>query len=415
MNPLNIDGWRQLANEDPEQWKHAIGENLDLCIEKTGTSVTSCRMDAFADATIGALTGVPCAVKDLFNVRGYLTHNSSVLPQLLKEPVADDSELVLRLRKLGAFCAAKTQMNEFAYGLSGENPHYGDCPHPTLENCLSGGSSSGSAHLVGAGYLPLAFGTDTGGSIRIPAAWCGIYGIRWTPGYQMEGAFPLAPSFDTMGWFTRSSEDMSFILRAWFDIQKVEQGVTLKGCSILPKDLVEPEVYKKLKSVVERLKLPTLKDAGAFEQQLPSCQLAFNVLQSREALSIHEAWIAEYGAFYDPQVKARIERAESWTEVAITNAEESRMRVTEWFEQYFETHDFLVMPICPGPSVPPSESKPELREQTLKLTTPASLAGLPVLSVPVWLDSNRSVGLQFIFKEVAPRVPLAILELCKNI
>ncbi|MEM7791640.1 MAG: amidase, partial [Verrucomicrobiota bacterium] len=214
---LNLEDWQKLAANDPAIWKVKAREALQDCINKTNTSVVSSDLSEDLEITEGPLAGVPYGLKDLFDFAGVPTHNSSVFPELLDKSVEVDSDLVQKLKAMGASCAAKTQMNEFAYGLSGENPHYGDCPHPRLKDCLSGGSSSGSAHIVAAGYLPLAFGTDTGGSIRVPAAWCGIYGIRWVPGYSMKGAFPLAESFDTMGWFTRSAAEMVTVLKAWFD------------------------------------------------------------------------------------------------------------------------------------------------------------------------------------------------------
>src|ERR1019366_9194510 len=111
--------------------------------------------------------------------------------------------------------AGKSQMVEFASGLTGENPHYGDCPHPRFPERLSGGSSSGSAALVAAGVVPFAIGTDTGGCIRVPAAWCGLYGFRQSPGEELiRDAFPLSPTMDTAGWFTAHAADMLTVWRA---------------------------------------------------------------------------------------------------------------------------------------------------------------------------------------------------------
>jgi len=414
MKPLSITQWRALAATDPAEWKHLLADNLAKCIENTGRSVLSASIVDACELGEGVLSGVPYAVKDLFDVAGLATHNSSILPGLLEHRAEASAEIVTHMLKMGASCAAKTQMNEFAYGLSGENPHYGDCAHPHLENCLSGGSSSGSAHAVAAGCLPLAFGTDTGGSIRLPAAWCGIYGIRWKPHYFMGGGFPLAPSFDSMGWFTQTSEDMRVMLNAWFEKSAQPLDRPLKGKCFLPRDLVLPETYDAVDRYFQNLELTPIKQFDELRASLPDCQKAFNVLQSREAYDIHEPWLDKYAALYDPQVRARILRALEWTPEDVEQAGRSTEKVSQWFDSYFETHDFLAMPVCPSASVPVGEAKPELREQTLQLTTPASLAGLPALTIPVWLDSPRSVGIQFIFKEISPVVPLAILELCEN-
>ena len=112
---------------------------------------------------------------------------------------------------------------------------------------------------------------------------------------------------------------------------------------------------------------------------------------------------------------SRILRARKWTPADISKANLYKNKITNWFNDFFETYDFLVMPISPTASVPLKDANSSLREMTLQLTTPASLSGLPALTVPVWLDEKRSIGLQFIFKKVEPKIPLAIVELCKNI
>ena len=363
----------------------------------------------------GPLAGVPYGLKDLFNLKGCATHSSSVLPFLQSEMQAKDAQLVDYLNALGATCAAKTQMNEFAYGLSGENPHYGDCPHPKLPGCLSGGSSSGSAYMVATGCVPLAFGTDTGGSIRLPAAWCGIYGIRWVPDYLMDGGFPLAPSFDTMGWFTRTAADMRSILMHWFDRGEAATGSELSGSALIPEALLEPETFATVRNATWNWGLSLDPDLQVVEALLPACQKAFNVLQSREAHVIHADWLASHGELYDPAVRMLILRAEEWTDADVDDALETWDRVRTWFRDYFRRHDYLALPVCPGPSIPPSQASDDLREKTLRLTTLASLAQRPALTVPLALDGSRSVGMQFIFKDVDSSVPLALLKQCEHI
>ncbi|NBB78595.1 MAG: amidase [Verrucomicrobia bacterium] len=414
MRELNLGEWRELGRTDPEQWSVVLQENLRECIRKSGTSVVSANLSESAKPGPGPLGGVPYAIKDLFDYQGLPSHCSSVLPELLDCPARRDSALVEQLRARGGSCAAKAQMHEFAYGLSGENPHYGNCPHPRMADCLSGGSSSGSAHLVAGGYLPVAFGTDTGGSIRLPASWCGLYGVRWTPGRWMEGGFPLAESFDAMGWFTRTGMEMQQMLEAWFGLEGSGTSVPLRGELFLPKDFVSGETHAAITEAAGRW---DLLEGDGFDELLgwlPECNGAFNVLQSGEAYAVHETWLCRYGDLYDPEVKARIERGARWTPEDVASAEKIREQIRAWFTAYFERNDFLAMPVCPGPSIAPEAATPDLREKTLKLTAPASLAGLPVLTLPIWLDSERSVGLQCIFKDVDLRVPLALLDRCEN-
>lgn len=415
MKMLSMQDWASLAHQDIEAWRAQIDASVERCLKSTQTSVVSAVTSDDVSSIHGACFGIPYGLKDLFDYKGVPTHSSSALPFLLDRPVSADSELVLRLRELGAVCAAKTQMNEFAYGLSGENSHYGNCPHPTLSGCLSGGSSSGSAHMVAAGYLPLAFGTDTGGSIRLPAAWCGLYGVRWVPDYFMRGGFPLAPSFDTMGWFNRSAADMTFMLKAWFEASAASPLKSISGTAFLPQTMVDAETLDASSKYLAKMELAELPADSGLLQLLPACQQAFNVLQSREAYCIHKEWLQSHTSVYDPAVKMRIERGMAWTTGEIDSALETSDVIKKWFSDYFKEHDYLVMPVCPGPAIPPDAATSDLREKTLQLTTPASLAGLPALTVPVWLDAKRSVGLQFIFKEVGAAVPLAILKRCGNI
>jgi Asp-tRNA(Asn)/Glu-tRNA(Gln) amidotransferase A subunit family amidase len=418
MKALNINEWQRLSAADAPTWRKIIEDNLADCISITDTKVFSAQIrESFESERVPntPLSGVPYAVKDLFDTKGYPTHASSTLPNLLDSTPQCDAKIIQHMQHLGAICVAKTQMNEFAYGLSGENTHYGDCPHPRIKGSLSGGSSSGSAHSVAAGTLPLAFGTDTGGSIRLPSAWCGIYGIRWAPHYFMEGALPLASSFDTIGWFTRTASEMATVIRAWFELDKESTASPLRGAAFFPEELVSAETQGAMLRFSEKLRLSVNQDMEALRELLEPCQLAFNILQSQEAYTFHKDWLAQYGSHYDPVVKERILRGQAWSEAEIETAHQTLKVARDWFENYFKTHDFLAMPICPGPSIPVAEATSKLREQTLQLTTPASLAGLPALSVPVWIDSERSVGIQFIFKGVDPTVPLALLDLCKNI
>jgi amidase/aspartyl-tRNA(Asn)/glutamyl-tRNA(Gln) amidotransferase subunit A len=414
MKGSSLSEWMELGWADPEQWTAAVQENLAECIENTGTSVVSANLSESARPGRGPLAGVPYAIKDLFDHVGVPSHCSSVLPELLECPARKDSEVVLESRAKGASCVAKTQMNEFAYGLSGENPHYGNCLHPRMPDCLSGGSSSGSAHLVSGGYLPVAFATDTGGSIRLPAAWCGIYGIRWTPERWMGGGFPLARSFDAMGWFTQSARDMATMLTAWFGVESRPPSGPLRGELFLPRDFLSEPTHVAIAEASEAWGITEGTEFAELLGWLPECNGAFNVLQSSEAYIIHEIWLSRYGSLYDPAVKARIERGAHWTREEVTAAQRVRERVRAWFADYFERNDFLAMPVCPEPSMAPEAATSDLREKTLKLTAPASLAGLPVLTLPVWLDAERSVGLQCIFKNVDPAVPLALLERCED-
>ncbi|MBC8010257.1 MAG: amidase, partial [Burkholderiales bacterium] len=185
---------------------------------------------ALAGSTLPAprstLQGIPFAAKDLFDAAGLPTFaGSAFLPEVRAGHIASpdfpvpvspiDGAFIRDVRAAGGALAAKAHMHEFAYGITGENPHYGDCEIPGHPGRTTGGSSSGSAFLVKAGVVPLALGTDTGGSIRVPSAFCGLYGFRMTPHHPwIADGFPLAESFDTPGFFTANASDLRTTLDA---------------------------------------------------------------------------------------------------------------------------------------------------------------------------------------------------------
>ena len=157
--------------------------------------------------------------------------------------------IVRALGAAGAVMAGKTHLFEFAWGLTGENAHFGDCEHPRFPGRTTGGSSSGSALAVAADIVPFAVGTDTGGSVRVPAAFCGIFGYRGTPGDAwISDAVPLSPRFDTAGWFTQSAADMRSVLDAL--IGPPVAGKTPRGCYLDMPDL-EPQVAEACRSAAD--------------------------------------------------------------------------------------------------------------------------------------------------------------------
>jgi len=334
------------------------------------------------------------------------------MPDLLSVHAKTDAAAVARMRALGALCCAKTQMNEFAYGLSGTNPHYGDCPHPFEEACLSGGSSSGSAYLVASGIVPVALGTDTGGSIRVPAALCGLWGYRDQPGRWTEGSFPLAAEFDTVGWFAKERSDMTQMLQAWFDHPaQAPEGTPLRIAGYAAEPFVCPDVAQSCQAYANSLPGHCAGvDFSELSGMMGMANRAFNILQSCEAYALHADRIERYGQLYDPAVKARLLRGREWSEDDRAGARAFQSRLRAWWEAFFLEYDALLLPSVPGPAVPPELESADHREQTLRLTALASLVGLPVLSVPLVLDSGKFIGVQIIFPKNRAELPLAFLS-----
>ncbi|QTN33549.1 amidase [Akkermansiaceae bacterium] len=340
-----------------------------------------------AEPRDGPLGGVPWVLKDLFDVAGMRTLASSRLLESLASPAESDAAVVRDLKQAGAVLIGKTHLNEFAYGLDGVNPHFGTVPNPLVPGALAGGSSSGSAWAVASGLVPLAVGTDTGGSIRVPAAYCGLYGFRMVPehAWSREGAFPLAPRFDTAGWLAWHRRDMVEMLR-WMG---AGSGA---GCGAGL--ALAPELPGLSSGWAEEAGCGELADWKADTADLVT---AFNVLQSSAAYEVHSRWLHANRRDYDPATWGRIARAEAWTGDERRRAEETAAVWSSCLEGWIGRHGFLVLPTVPGSAPPLRQGMGDQdRETVLAYTAPASLAGHPVLSVPFEMSGGFPSAVQVI-------------------
>ena len=334
------------------------------------------------------LAGNLCLFKDNYDVSGFPTDASTQFLAGKRPGPHPDAPLVRKARDCGLTVAGKVHMNPFAYGLDGANPIFGDCPHPFLPGHCSGGSSSGSAWAVARGFAPIAFGTDTGGSIRVPAAYCGLFGFRMPPDeWAQNGCFPLSPSYDSVGWLTRTADDMLRISQALLSLPP-PQTLPLRISTALP------ETSPFLRKARHRIH-------GTFTPSVynpyirPEARMqAFSILQSREAYLLHQPWIDTQPEAYDPLTRERILRGAAWTSDELHNARRLESNLIQTFHKLFETTDLLLMPVSPNP--PPLQPM-SLTERNLLLqyTSPASLARLPVLTLPV-ISPKGPLGLQCI-------------------
>lgn len=378
----------------PAQARAAIAVLLPEA--ELAASLAAARADA-------PLRGVPFFAKDLFDIAGLPTAaGSTFLPSVRPTPTKD-SPLIASLRKSGAAVAGKTQLHEFAYGITGENPHFGHCEHPRFPGRTAGGSSSGSAAVVAAGIVPLATGTDTGGSIRVPAAFCGIYGLRLPVGHlQGAGIFPLARSFDTAGWFTSDPADMLTALRALIGgsvPSRVPAGLYLE----LPG--LDADVAAACRAAAPRFAAPA--DGATRDvllRRFAGCTEAYSTVVADEAWSVHRDWAEAHREDYAPEVFDRLQRGRRLRRATVEQACVSIAAVELMWAKLFLAYDFLVLPATPFGALPTAECNVANRERLLALTTPVSLAGLPVLTIPVPLPSGLTTGLQLVARD--PRGPV---------
>lgn len=346
------------------------------------------------------LRGIPFAVKDTFDVAGWPTRAGSAFFEEVKDPITEDAALVHDTRALGAVPVGKTQLNEFAYGLSGRNDHFGDCPHPSIPHGAPGGSSSASAWAVGSGVVPLAIGTDTGGSIRVPASWCGLYGLRVPRrDWSNSGMFNLAPSFDTVGWLTNTPEDMMMVSENLLGRGATRLGKRLKVLSLLQHSgNFDPELREALEELDSYLDVASEPESAAYLGfNLVGSDYAYTILTSYEAASVHADWLGPYQERYGKRVYQRIERGRHWPAQELELANKKKNAVTQAFKDVFLNYDAVLIPAVPTPTPPLKMVNEPVRNRILQLNAPASLARLPVLTVPIRLADGRSGGLQVIF------------------
>jgi amidase len=349
----------------------------------------------------GVLDGETVAVKDLFAVAGQRTGAGNPAWLAATDVAQTHAVAVALLLEAGASVAGLAQTEEFAYSLTGANAHYGTPPNPRAPGRISGGSTSGPATAVASGQAGIALGTDTGGSVRVPAAYQGLWGIRPTHGaVPVGGLVPLAPSFDTVGWLADSAE---LLRRVGVVLLPPDAGV-LSGQLVVSDALLglaAPEV----RDAVGQL----ARDAGAEPVDWapePTWLAAFQTLQAAEAWTVHGAWLGERMDTLGPAVRGRFERARA---IGAADAESARAAVVQ---ARAEIRDRLGERVLVLPSTATVAPRPEeaeaAREATMLLTCIAGIGGLPAVSVPVTTTGGLPAGACLVGPAGSDRALLAL-------
>ncbi|MDQ2046045.1 amidase family protein [Pseudoalteromonas sp. 20-92] len=336
----------------------------------------------------GLLANNRLAVKDVFAVKG--ERNSAGNPHWFKtaKPAQNTASSVNKLMTAGCNFIGFTHTDELAYSLEGNNIHYGTAQNPKLKGHACGGSSMGSAAAVAANLADIGLGTDTGGSIRIPASYCGLYGIR--PSHNViekDGLIPLAPPFDTIGWLTQSAELLSDVGNVLLPNQAINNVDTLVICEPLF-ELVDPVLQAPLKQLLEKTK-PNFKHHKEFE--LPNSSLlseladSFRVLQGRAIAKTHKDWLQLPGQLpqFAPAIAARFNMA-----LALTDQEEQEaLKVqTQWqtlIAKNLNTNSCLFLPTTPTTAPKLGVDTSALRMQIITLSAIAGLSGSAQVHLPL--------------------------------
>ncbi|MCL7747718.1 amidase [Halalkalibacter alkaliphilus] len=352
--------------------------------------------NAFVDENVivkpvktGNLSGRTFAVKDVFDIKGITS--SAGNPDWLRThtPAEKNAVSIELLLQSGATLTGTTITDELMYSLNGENYHYGTPVNPKAEGHIPGGSSSGSAVAASSGVVDFAIGTDTGGSVRIPAAYCGVYGFRPTHGLvPINGVIPLAESFDTVGWMT---SDPQLLLEVGSSLIKENRLLDKPFASLLfgtdAWELADEKSKEVLETYTDRLgnelqsEWLTIAEGGL--QKWASC---FRTLQGLEIWKNHGKWINEVNPSFGPDIAARFD----WASTLREEDKPENLRLKETIStkllEVLGEDQLLIIPTTPGEAPLCNLSGEEIEErrsQTMQLSCIAGLTGFPQVTIPI--------------------------------
>jgi aspartyl-tRNA(Asn)/glutamyl-tRNA(Gln) amidotransferase subunit A len=367
------------------------------------------------------LHGIPIALKDNFYTRGIrTTAGSKILGGFVPK---EDSEVAARLASAGAILLGKTNMHEFAYGITSENPHYGAVHNPWALERISGGSSGGSAAATAAGMCFASVGTDTGGSVRVPASLCGIVGLKPTYGLvSVAGTVPLAPGFDHVGPIARSVGDLCIMLEAIGgkypresrrpDYRTLRKNRPKKIRIGWPREYYFERLDPDVRRLVERAAQVLTKALNARVAEVPlnglaeSVETVTNVIVA-EASYYHESrgYFPMHAVEYGEDVRGHLEWGAKLRAVDYMRGLEKKRDVETTFDAAFERADVIVAPATPiaAPRIgetairAPGERETTVRAELLRMARPTNISGHPSISVPCgFTPAGLPVGLQLI-------------------
>lgn len=361
---------------------------------------------AHADVTMdgrhrGVASGLSFALKDVFDLEGVTACAGN--PDWLRthRAATQTAPAVAKLLDAGASLRGLTITDELTLGLSGENFHYGTPTNPAAPDRVPGGSSCGSAAAVAGGLVDFALGTDTGGSVRVPASYCGIFGFRPTHArVSNTGVVPLAQSFDTVGWFARDAR----VLRLVGEILLENVGEPTP----IRKVMIVENLFRDMDAAAANALRAHLKDMlddisieCAYLSNFPDDSVAladlYRTISGYEEWLVHGQWITQHNPTFGPQVAERFRNAAKVTLAQRDEAERIRRSFTKTAYDLLKDGTILCAPTTPD--VAPLRGHadiPEVRLPLLRLTALAGLAGLSAISVPLWKRNSLPLGVSFI-------------------
>ncbi|MDQ6883709.1 MAG: amidase [Candidatus Dormibacteraeota bacterium] len=417
----------------------APGELLELYLERTRTQaglrafITVDRAFASGEAHRAAarlargdaspLAGIPVAIKDLFATRGLRTTAGS---RILRDWVPNaDAAAVASLRAAGAVVMGKTNLHEFAYGVTNGNPWWGVARNPWDQTRIPGGSSGGSAIAVVSGLAAAALGSDTGGSIRIPAALCGCVGLKPTFGaIPLAGAFPLGFTLDHAGPLARCVDDARLLFEILGGRQIRRPPTAGLRVGVLESPLlerVESGVTRRVESAVDGLRSRGLRLTPVTIPELDWTVAMQLVTLRAEASAVHARWLRRRPRAYGADVRLRLQLGALVSGAEYAMVQRARTRLKEALWRVFQSVDVLALPTTPITAPPIGlrtlrwrDGEEPVDGALVRLTQPFNLAGVPALSVPCGRFKGLPVGLQLVAPWDKEARLLAVAELVEE-
>ena len=408
----------------PADLQAACSQQIERLNPRLNAFITIANAPGTAEMQVGhsalasphALDGIPVGVKDLFDTANLRTTAGS---RFYADNVpTTDAAVVAKLKQAGAFVIGKTNTHEIALGVTSVNPHFGPCRNPWDTDRISGGSSGGSAVAVATGMALAAVGTDTGGSIRIPASLCGVVGLKPTYGrVSLRGVLPLSWNLDHAGPLTRNVEDAALLLEvmAGFDPEDpysvdapaaefqtpLQDGIRGWRVALGAGEYVE-RADDEVRGAVEHA-ADVLAAAGA-EVEAVECSflhqaaLANGVVTQADAAAFHRQRLNEHPDWFGEDVRRRLEAGRDLPAADYILARHTQAGIKRRLADFFETFEILLLPTTPNtaPVIEGDDTVAEARRLT-RFTAPFNLAGLPAVSIPCGTDSRGlPIGLQMI-------------------
>ncbi len=371
---------------------------------------------ALPGAATGPLAGLTFGLKDIFNVAGHKTGFGSPDWLATHDAATAHAPVTQALLAAGASLAGKTHTEEMAFSLTGENAHYGTPTNVAAPGRVPGGSSSGSAAAVAGKLVDFAIGSDTGGSVRGPASFCGLYGIRPTHGrISLEGVCPLAPGFDTCGWFARDADLLARVGAVLLGGKAATPGRVLLAQDAF--DLVMPDAMQALQPALARVEnvLGKAQPVTVSAEGLNAWFEVFRVLQFAEIWATHRDWVTRVKPNFGPAIGKRFEAVAQVTPAEVAQMTPQREAIAERLDTLLAHNAILLLPTVPDVAPLrncPHEQTTAFRERAMGMLCISGMGRLPQVTLPLANVNGLPLGLSLLAARGNDEMLLEVAKKC---